>query len=113
VSIAVLLVGSLSSAAAQNVRQVTVGRLTDGEGPTIDGRVAETEWQLAEPYGDFIQQEPNEGQPSTERTEVRFLIDTRNLYIAVICYDSAPAEIVSARAAAMRALRIPIRLRSF
>jgi len=85
---------SLCSAAAQGVPQVTVGRLTDGEGPTIDGRVSETEWQLAEPYGDFIQQEPNEGQPSTERTEVRFLIDTRNLYIAVICYDSSPAEIV-------------------
>ena len=92
--VAVFIVVSLCSAAAQDVPQVTVSRLTDGEGPTIDGRVSETEWQLAEPYGDFIQQEPNEGQPSTERTEVRFLIDTRNLYIAVICYDSSPAEIV-------------------
>ncbi len=92
--VAVFIVVSLCSAVAQNVPQLTVGRLTDGEGPTIDGRVSENEWQLAEPYGDFIQQEPNEGQPATERTEVRFLIDSRNLYVAVICYDSAPAEIV-------------------
>ena len=70
-SVAVFIVVSLCSTAAQNVPQITV-RLTDGEGPTIDGRVSENEWQLAEPYGDFIQQEPNEGQAATERTEVRF-----------------------------------------
>jgi hypothetical protein len=92
--VVVFIVCSLCSAAAQDVPQITVGRLTDGEGPTIDGRVSENDWQLAEPYGDFIQQEPNEGQAATERTEVRFLIDSRNLYVAVICYDSSPAEIV-------------------
>jgi uncharacterized protein DUF5916/cellulose/xylan binding protein with CBM9 domain len=86
---------AVSTATAQDVPQVTVGRLTDGEqGPTIDGRVEDAEWALAEPYITFIQQEPNEGQPGTERTEIRFLIDRRNLYIAVICYDSAPGEIV-------------------
>jgi hypothetical protein len=53
--VVVFLVISLCSAAAQNVPQIIVGHLTDGEGPTIDGRVSETEWQLAEPYGDFIQ----------------------------------------------------------
>ena len=38
-------------------------------------------------YTSFIQQEPDEGEPATERTEIRFLLDRRNLYIAVICYD--------------------------
>src|SRR5688572_30497255 len=33
-----------AAAAAQDVPQLTVGRLADGEGPTIDGRVEETEW---------------------------------------------------------------------
>ncbi len=85
---------SASVAAAQDVPQLTVGRLADGEGPAIDGRVDEVEWERAQPYGAFVQQEPDEGLPATERTEIRFLIDQRNLYIAIICYDSTPGEIV-------------------
>jgi hypothetical protein len=81
-----------SIAAAQDVPQLTVGRV-DGEGPVIDGRVTEAEWALATPYTNFIQQEPNEGQAATERTEIRFLIDRQNLYVAVICYDKAPGQL--------------------
>jgi len=95
---ALVVVGFLlvvaSFAAAQEVPQLTVGRLADGQRPEIDGRVEETVWSLAQPYSTFIQQEPNESQPATERTEIRFLLDRTNLYIAVICYDSAPDEIV-------------------
>src|SRR5262245_57998842 len=83
-----------SVAGAQNIPQLTVGRLVDGEGPAIDGRVEEAEWATAQPYTAFVQQEPDEGQPATERTDIRFLIDRRNLYIAVVCYDSAPGDIV-------------------
>lgn len=88
------LVFALASAAAQDVPQLTVGRLTGEEAPEIDGRIDEAVWSLAEPFSAFRQQEPNEGEPATERTEVRFLIDGRNLYISVICDDSAPGEIV-------------------
>jgi Carbohydrate family 9 binding domain-like len=88
----VLVVASV--AAAQGVPQLAVGRLNDGERPEIDGRVEETVWSIAQPYSTFTQQEPNEGQPATERTEIRFLLDRSNLYIAVVCYDSAPDEIV-------------------
>jgi hypothetical protein len=83
-----------SIAAAQDVPQLVVGQLSDGEGPAIDGRVEEGEWARAQPFSAFVQQEPNEGQPASERTEIRFLIDQRNLYVAIICYDSAPEEIV-------------------
>jgi hypothetical protein len=85
---------AVSLAAAQDVPQLTVGHLTDGEGPVIDGNVTEAEWALAPPFTAFVQQEPNEGEPATERTEVRFLIDRQHLYVAVICYDSTPGEIV-------------------
>jgi hypothetical protein len=88
----VLVVASF--AAAQEIPQLTVGRLADSERPDIDGRVEETVWSRAEPYSTFVQQEPNEGQPATERTEIRFLLDRDNLYIAVVCYDSAPDGIV-------------------
>ena len=81
-------------AAAQEVPQLTVGRLADGERPEIDGRVDEDVWSPAEPFSTFTQQEPNEGEPATERTEIRFLIDRGTLYIGVVCFDSSPTTIV-------------------
>ena len=82
------------AAAAQDVPQLSVGRLADGEGPEIDGRADDPVWSRAQPYTTFIQQEPNEGQPATERTDVRFLVDRATLYIAVICFDTSPGDIV-------------------
>jgi hypothetical protein len=81
-------------AAAQGVPQLTVGRLTGDSRPTIDGNVNEQAWSASEPYRTFIQQEPSEGEPATERTEVWFLVDQNNLYVAVICYDSKPDRLV-------------------
>ncbi len=62
--------------------------------PTLDGRVDEPEWQRMNPASGFIQQEPNEGAPATEPTEVRFGFDRDNLYIGIICFDSQPENIV-------------------
>jgi hypothetical protein len=76
------------------VPQLTVGRAVNGARPVVDGRVDDAVWGDAEPFGAFIQQEPNEGEPATERTEVRFLLDRQNLYVAVVCFDSAPDRIL-------------------
>jgi len=81
-------------AAAQQVPQLTVGRLSDGQRPEIDGRVDENVWSLAEPFSTFTQQEPNEGEPATERTDLRFLVDRGTLYIGIVCHDSTPDAIV-------------------
>ena len=54
----------------------------------IDGHLDEPAWAQAEAVTDFRQQEPNEGQAATERTEVRILFDDRNLYVAVRAFDS-------------------------
>ena len=58
----------------------------------IDGNLDEPEWSRAQPATGFIQQEPLMGEPSTERTEVRFLYDDENLYLGVYCFDSAGPE---------------------
>ena len=59
------------------------------EGPiTLDGRLDEPEWKLAEPATDFIQRLPHSGEPATERTEVRLIYDHLNLYVGVYCFDS-------------------------
>ena len=61
----------------------------------IDGKLNEPLWLKAEPAKDFIQQEPVTGAPATERTEVRFLYDSDNLYIGVRCFDSEPDKIIT------------------
>ena len=42
----------------------------------------------------FWQEQPFEGQPSTERTEVRFVVTADTLYVGVVCYDSDPSGII-------------------
>lgn len=60
----------------------------------IDGVLDEEVWRRAEPATDFIQADPLEGQPSTERTEVKVAYDTDNIYIGVVCHDPNPSTIV-------------------
>lgn len=62
---------------------------------TLDGRLDEASWALAQPVTDFRQRDPQEGEPASERTEVRILFDHRQLYLGVVCYDSNPAAIVA------------------
>ena len=58
------------------------------EAPKIDGTLDEAVWRTADPIDTFIQQEPNEGQPASDRTEVRVLYDSGHLYIGVHAYAS-------------------------
>src|SRR5688572_11390640 len=60
---------------------------------TVDGRLGEPAWQRAEPAANFIQWEPEPGQPSSEKTEVRFLYTDDNLYIGARCWDSDSAHL--------------------
>ena len=60
----------------------------------IDGTLSESEWAFAMPASDFVQQEPEEGAPSTERTEIRFMYDDENLYVGGTLYDRRPDRLV-------------------
>jgi hypothetical protein len=60
-----------------------------GPAPAIDGRFDDPCWnQQGEWAGEFIQREPQEGQPATEPTEFKILYDHRNLYVAIRCFDA-------------------------
>jgi hypothetical protein len=61
----------------------------------VDGLLNDPAWQNAQFQGQFTQREPKEGAPASEKTEVGFLYDERNLYIGVKCYDSEPARIIA------------------
>ena len=63
--------------------------------PVVDGRLDEEVWLSAAVVDDFVQQEPAEGDPETERTVVRLLRDARALYLGVEAYDSAPEEVIA------------------
>ena len=60
------------------------------EGLTIDGTLNEPLYQEVPPVSGFIQQEPEEGSPATEQTEVWVSFDDDNFYLSVRCWDSAP-----------------------
>ena len=49
---------------------------------TVDGVLDEDVWRTAAPVSGFVQSEPLDGQPATERTEVRVASDKDTLYIA-------------------------------
>ena len=61
----------------------------------IDGVFDDPAWQNAMFQGGFIQREPNEGAPASEKTELGFLYDKKNLYIGIKCYDSEPDKIIA------------------
>ena len=64
-------------------------------GPQIDGRLDEEVWLRAAIIDEFVQQEPAEGEPATERTVVRLLYDAEALYLGVEAYDSEPDGVIA------------------
>ena len=71
-------------------RTVIALRLSESEAIAVDGRLDEAAWQRAVPASDFIQVDPANGQPATERTEVRIVFNGDALYLGVTCFDSEP-----------------------
>ncbi|MBI3399901.1 MAG: carbohydrate binding family 9 domain-containing protein [Acidobacteria bacterium] len=63
--------------------------------PKIDGVLDEDVWRQAKVVDAFTQQEPREGAPATERTEVRVLYDGRTLIVGVHAFDRHPSAIVA------------------
>jgi hypothetical protein len=62
---------------------------------TIDGRLDEEVYQTVPSISDFIQQEPQEGAPATEKTEVWIFFDDENFYLAARCWDSHPERMIA------------------
>ncbi len=60
---------------------------------SLDGVFDEPAWFTTDSIADFTQTEPDEGQPATERTVVRFLARADGLYVGVWASDSIPGAI--------------------
>ena len=61
----------------------------------IDGRLDEALYRDVPAISDFVQVEPDEGRPATERTELWLAFDTSNVYLAFRCFESEPGRVVA------------------
>ena len=61
----------------------------------IDGKLDESVYRATEAVSDFLQQEPDEGEPATERTEAWVFFDDDNIYVSARCWDTHPERMVA------------------
>jgi hypothetical protein len=61
----------------------------------VDGLLDERAYHDVPSVGGFIQQEPHEGSPETERTEVWVFFDGANVYFSARLWDSNPDRILA------------------
>ncbi|HUR33118.1 MAG TPA: DUF5916 domain-containing protein [Vicinamibacterales bacterium] len=62
----------------------------------LDGQLKEEFYSRIPSIGGFLQQEPLEGEPVTEETQVWLLYDDRNIYVSALLHDSQPErEVIS------------------
>ncbi|MSR19783.1 MAG: hypothetical protein EXR91_02225 [Gemmatimonadetes bacterium] len=97
-----LTIGAVSAlvgprdAQAQEAResyQMPAVRVADR--PEVDGDLSDAVWESAALIDAFVQQEPTEGAPATERTEVRVLYTGSSLFVAVHAFDSEPDLVIA------------------
>ena len=82
-----------SGAAAPHDQAATLQAARRSGVVRIDGKLDDAAWQAAPAFGDFRQIDPAEGQPASERTEARILIDDVALYVGVRAFDREPGKI--------------------
>jgi hypothetical protein len=89
--------GTVSPAAPDAAAQPTVSLRQGLNAPTvrarrgtlrIDGRLDEAIYAATEAIGSFVQQEPDEGAPATEKTEAWIFFDDDTIYVAARCWES-------------------------
>lgn len=72
---------------------VTVQATRVATPPVIDGRLNDESWGMTTPASGFMQQDPDEGRPATEETEIRMMYDDDSLYIGARMFDSQPDQV--------------------
>jgi len=69
-------------------------RIETSEAPIIDGDLSDPGWAKATVLDQFLQRQPNSGDPPSQRTVLRIMYDQNNLYFGVYAYDTEPEQIV-------------------
>jgi len=58
----------------------------------LDGRLDDPAWRDVPPVTEFLQREPIEGEPPTDRMDVRFVYDDDALYVGARMYSTSPIQ---------------------
>jgi hypothetical protein len=89
---ALLVLVTTFAVAGSNPKKVVAVRTSVA--PRIDGIMNEAQWKLAVPASGFLQQDPVEGAPAAQPTEIYVLYDNEALYFGCMMYDSDPSKII-------------------
>jgi hypothetical protein len=88
-AVVVPLSASAQAPAASSTRDLPVSRAVHLEGPIhLDGKLDEAAWASAPVTPISTQIDPLEGQPASQRTEVRVLYDDEALYVGARLWDT-------------------------
>ncbi len=87
----IFLLSALSAGATKNTYYT--GHIKMDE-PVIDGSLNDLIWNKGAWATDFVQRQPQTGQPATQQTQFSIVYNNNYLYIAIRCFDSAPDSIV-------------------
>jgi hypothetical protein len=90
---AAALVDSAAAQTGTHAPRAAFAAIRVSRAPVIDGHLDDETWQGVEAASNFTQQDPDEGQPATERTEIRIVYDDAAVYVAARMYDSEAALI--------------------
>src|ERR1051326_1452561 len=86
--------GAQSTAVTSDAaRRLLALRLEPDEHIAIDGHLSEDAWTRGQVATDFRQQDPENGEPATEQTEVRVVYNSKRIVIGVRCRDSEPSHL--------------------
>ncbi len=91
-----LLVSAVAQQTVSEIagRPVMTATLLD-EAPVLDGLVSgDPAWSNVPAFDTFWQQAPNDGEPASERTEIRIAYTKETFYVSAILYDRNPQDII-------------------
>jgi hypothetical protein len=83
-----------ADAGAPAPRTIQALRLGEADVIRLDGLPDEAVWERVQPASGFLQRDPDNGDPATERTEVRIAYDADRLLLSVMCFDSEPERVL-------------------
>ena len=72
-----------------------VNAISVEDSPTLDGDVlGDPVWNAVDPVSGFRQSAPDEGEPATERTEIRIVFTDDTIFFGIVCYDRDPSSVI-------------------
>jgi hypothetical protein len=82
-----LLVLLLLYISEKSFAQSSIPAVFVSKAPTIDGRLNDAAWATAAKVDQFVQREPNRGEPVSEKTNFFICYDANFLYVGIKCFD--------------------------